>query len=78
MHRIATFVGTLLAVAAIATTANASEFCRGFEAGWKAAFQNRGMIVGVTPVCPVPPVGRATFQGGYEMGLLAALSQMPR
>lgn len=53
-------------------------FCEGFSAGWRSAFENRGMIVGITPICPIPPIGRDTFAGGYEAGMLAALRQIGR
>ncbi|MFN9847726.1 MAG: hypothetical protein ACK56C_05100 [Alphaproteobacteria bacterium] len=76
MNRIVLFAGTLIAAATLATAASASAFCDGFEAGWKSAFENRGKLVQLTPLCPLAPLGRDTFQGGYEMGLLAALSKM--
>lgn len=66
-------LGALLALVATAAHAQ-SAFCSGFEAGWAAAFENRGMLVALTPLCPLAPLGRDSFQGGYEMGLTRALA----
>jgi len=68
--------GLAAAFTAAPALAQSGGFCEGFRAGWAAAFQNRGMIVAVTPVCPVPPVGGNSFQVGYERGLTAALGYL--
>lgn len=78
MNRLAIFGATLVAAVSIASSAAASGYCEGFAAGWKAAFQNAGKIEGILPICPIPPIGQDTFQGGYQAGMLAALAKMGR
>lgn len=76
------FRAIILAVALLgapmAAQASAADFCAGFEAGWRNAFETRGKLVQLTPLCPLPPIGRDNYQSGYEAGLLRALSQMSR
>lgn len=74
----AVFGGALVAAMSIASSAAASGYCEGFAAGWKAAFQNAGKIEGILPICPIPPIGLDTFHGGYQAGMLAALSKIGR
>lgn len=71
------FLGLAIAAGAVASQAQAqSAFCAGWEAGWKAAFENRNKLVALTPLCPLPRAGADTFQHGYERGLTAALGYM--
>jgi hypothetical protein len=62
--------------ASISAHADSGDFCRGFEAGWKAAYENHNKLVALTPLCPLPPLNGDTYQGGYERGLRAALAKM--
>lgn len=75
MHR-GIFAAIVAAASLVAASAHAEGFCEGFQAGWKAAFENHGKIVGITPICPIPPIGHDSFQGGYEAGLMRALAQI--
>lgn len=73
-------VASAVALALSATAADASQqqFCAGFEAGWKAAFEERSMLAQLTPLCPLAPLGRDTFASGYEFGLRSALAKIGR
>lgn len=78
MVRASAIAIALLLALSPATALAASAYCEGFAAGWKAAFETRGKLVQLTPLCPLPPLGRDNYQSGYEAGLLRALSQMSR
>ena len=67
-----------LALAGLAGTARADQrqFCAGFADGWRGVFENRGMIPAIAPICPIPPIGRDTYAGGFEMGMTAALRHL--
>jgi hypothetical protein len=62
--------------ASISAHAAPGDFCKGFEAGWKSAYENRNMFVAATPFCPFPPFNGDTFSVGYEVGLRAALAKI--
>ena len=53
-----------------------SEFCEGWEdgycEGWKE-IKGRLSICPVTPVCPVPEIGRNSYKGGYNTGFVAGM-----
>jgi hypothetical protein len=71
------FLALTGAAAIVASQAQAqSAFCAGFEAGWKAAFENRNKLPALTPLCPLPRAGGDTFQHGYERGMMAALAHI--
>lgn len=68
-----------IAAAMVATSVQAqTAFCAGWEAGWRAAFENRNMLPALTPLCPLPRLGGDTFQAGYERGLIAAMGELAR
>ena len=53
-----------------------SEFCEGWEdgycEGWKE-IKGRLSVCPVTPVCPVPEIGRNSYKGGYNTGFIAGM-----
>jgi len=70
-------IGGVMALAAVSTAARAqSPFCVGFEAGWRAGFQNHNRMAAITPICPIPAIGGDSYQAGFERGLVAALGYM--
>jgi len=44
-----------------------SDFCNGWEKGYQEAIKGC-LKVGLTPICPIPPIGRDTYKHGYGMG----------
>ena len=48
-----------------------SEFCKGFEEGYKTVKGNM-VIVPICPVAPVTPVGSTPFREGIKAGMKAA------
>lgn len=61
----------LLALPIAAHGQRKSEFCRGFEEGWKAI---RGELA-LTPLCPVEPItpiGSTPFREGLKAGMARA------
>ena len=44
-----------------------SSFCEGWEDGYQEALDGC-MRVGVTPLCPIAPVGKDTYKHGFGMG----------
>ena len=49
----------------------ASDFCDGWEDGYQDALDGC-LKIGVTPVCPVAPVGKNSYKHGYGMGYAKA------
>ncbi len=45
----------------------ASGFCEGWEEGYQDALEGC-LQVGVTPICPIAPVGKDSYKHGYGMG----------
>lgn len=74
----AAILAAAIVLSPAAASAGQNEFCAGFQAGFKAAFETRRMIPQIPPICPIPPIGGDNFQSGYEAGLLLALSRMGR
>ena len=64
-----------IVVVLVPATAQASEFCRGFEQGYAAGYKRAsGSPNGRTPPCPAPPARDARGQpadldAGYRVGL---------
>ena len=51
-----------------------SDFCQGWEEGYCEGWRDvKGSYAPcpVTPVCPVAPVGKDTYNGGYNLGFKA-------
>ena len=42
-------------------------FCKGWDDGYQEALKGC-FKVGVTPLCPIAPVGKNTYKHGYGMG----------
>jgi hypothetical protein len=51
----------------ITSSSLATPFCNGWDDGYQAALEGC-YKVGVTPVCPVAPVGKNEYKHGYGMG----------
>lgn len=66
-------LGVAVAAAIAAPAYAQSSFCAGWESGWRAAFENRGMMVAMTPMCPMPRMGGDSYDAGFERGMVAAL-----
>lgn len=50
---------------------NQSSFCDGWDDGYQEALDGC-MKVGITPICPIAPVGKDTYQHGFGMGYAKA------
>lgn len=53
-------------------------FCEGWEEGycegWKDV-KGQFSICPIAPICPIPPVGKNTYKGGYNMGFKAGMKK---
>ena len=70
MKKVLVLLVLLIAITLSANTNNvklSSDFCDGWEEGYQEALEGC-LKVGVTPVCPVAPVGKDTYKHGYGMG----------
>lgn len=53
------------------TNLNQSDYCNGFQYGWEAGYcyeEEDPCIAPIAPACPVPQVGRDSWQHGYNDG----------
>ncbi len=59
--------------------AQASAFCDGWEAGYKAGYCYRqfACLSPLVPLCPLPRLGESTYMDGYNRGFLAGLNARP-
>ena len=48
-----------------------SEFCQGFEEGYKSVKGNM-VIVPICPIAPITPIGSTPFREGIKAGIRAA------
>ena len=48
-----------------------SNFCKGWEEGYQEALEGC-LKSGVTPLCPIAPIGKNTYKHGYGMGYAKA------
>tara|TARA_B100000795_G_C22574281_1_gene351289 strand:+ start:211 stop:480 length:270 start_codon:yes stop_codon:yes gene_type:complete len=48
-----------------------SDFCDGWEEGYQEALEGC-LKVGVTPICPIAPIGKDSYKHGYGMGYAKA------
>ena len=55
-----------------------TEFCEGWEdgycEGWKDV-KGQFSICPVTPICPIPPIGKDNYKGGYNEGFKAGMKK---
>lgn len=55
-----------------------TEFCKGWEEGycegWKDV-KGQFSICPVTPICPIPPIGKDNYKGGYNEGFKAGMKK---
>lgn len=67
----------LLILLFIITTSFTSDYCDGWEEGycegWKDV-KGQYTVCPVAPVCPVPEVGKDTYNGGYNRGFKKGIS----
>jgi hypothetical protein len=56
--------------------ASYSDYCDGWESGYKAGWCGEAgyCVEPVVPVCPVPHVGHDSYADGYRRGLLVGMS----
>ena len=52
-------------------TSNFTDFCDGWDEGYQEALDGC-LRVGLTPLCPIPPIGKDTYKHGYGMGYAKA------
>ena len=52
-------------------TSIANDFCDGWEDGYQEALDGC-LKVGVTPICPIAPIGKDSYKHGYGMGYAKA------
>lgn len=67
------FIGLLLSGSLALGFGNDSEFCQGFEIGYKTVKGNMAM----TPMCPIEPItpiGSTPYQEGLKKGMRKARS----
>lgn len=71
------FARMILVLGLLATPAFAGydDFCSGFEEGYKAGWCEGSSVCmePMVPMCPMAPIGRDNFQGGYAVGFKQAL-----
>lgn len=61
-------------ISSTVSTTISSDFCQGWEAGYCEGWRDvKGSYAPcpVTPVCPLPQVGKDTYNGGYNRGFSA-------
>ena len=63
----------VLAIASLALADNQSEFCAGFEFGYKLVRGNN-VIVPICPIAPITPIGSTPYQEGVKAGMRRAQS----
>ena len=51
-----------------------SGFCEGWDDGYQDALKGC-FKVGITPICPIPPIGRNSYKDGYGLGYAKALQK---
>ena len=44
-----------------------SDFCEGWDDGYQAALDGC-LKIGMTPICPIAPIGKDSYKHGYGMG----------
>ena len=61
----------VLGLVAFSSSAWASQFCAGFEEGYKTVKGNM-VIVPICPIPPITPIGSTDFREGIKAGIRAA------
>ncbi len=51
-----------------------NSFCDGWNDGYQDALKGC-LKVDITPICPIPPIGRNTYKDGYGLGYAKALQK---
>ncbi len=69
----ALFAAVIGSVLIASGMAKASDYCDGFQSGYKAGYCYRqfGCIPPIPPICPIPRIGENSFQDGYNRGFTA-------
>jgi len=44
------------------------KFCKGWEQGYKDAFEIQNELLGITPICPIAGIHQKSYQAGYNLG----------
>lgn len=68
---------TLLIFLSFTTTYAQTDFCKGWNVGFKEGYcyGTYGCTAPVTPPCPVPNIGNENYKGGYNQGFVAGKSK---
>lgn len=71
-----TLVLLILAVTLFTALVFASDFCDGYQAGYKEGYcyQKFACIPPIPPLCPIPRIGEDTYQDGYNRSFIAGLN----
>ena len=56
-----------------------TDFCTGFQDGYSAGYcyEEDFCIPPTPPICPVPDVGKDTYEYGFEIGFVEGLNDKP-
>lgn len=65
----------LLVLAAMLSSAKPDDFCQGWDVGYQEGWcydeqQPEFCVAPVSPVCPIPEVGRDRYEDGYNRGFI--------
>lgn len=54
-----------------------SSFCAGYEIGFERGYcyEKFGCIPLITPICPIPRIGRSTFNDGMDRGFADGMAR---
>lgn len=70
MHSSVLVAAALVCLASGVQAQRKSEFCQGFEEGWKSIVG--GALVPICPIEPITPIGSTSFREGLKAGERAA------
>ena len=65
---------SIFVFASIVANAGQTEFCAGFNEGYKSV-KGDMVIVPICPIAPITPIGSTDFREGIKAGIAAALSR---
>jgi hypothetical protein len=61
-------IALILIITMASTAAIGSEFCAGFEMGYKT-IKGNNVIVPICPIAPITPIGSTPYQEGIKKGM---------
>ncbi|CAN1555107.1 hypothetical protein MCEREM21A_02359 [Sphingomonadaceae bacterium] len=68
------FLALIATVSEPALAVSQSEFCAGFEEGFRSV-KGSLVIVPICPIAPITPIGSSPFREGIKAGIAAALKR---